>query len=251
MQFGTDAAAGEPQVVERDLRNEPLRRLEKRLERQAIVLIIVLPRLKADRRADPHVAAGRSRQMRAEAVARRVRRRIHERLDERSFRRRQFRVLAAARIDRERLAAQESRYLVCIESRRVDDGPRENRFASGLNHHAAGLPIGGLDDRTGKKDCAGRLTRALQRLHQLLGVDDARFRREERGDAADCRLALRDKPCIDEFEPLDAVGRPKPLQRFEPGDLGVFARDDELPAVRVRHVVLHAEVVQQMTSFDA
>src|SRR5262249_22638676 len=42
-----------------------------------------------------------------------------------------------------------------------------------------------------------------------------------------------------------------PLQRLELSDLGGIVRDDQLAALRVRHLVALAELVEQMTSFDA
>ena len=61
-----------------DRRQQRARRLEKRLERQPIWLVVGLVVLIADRRTDPHRAAERPRQVHAEAVAGRVRHGIDE-----------------------------------------------------------------------------------------------------------------------------------------------------------------------------
>ena len=110
------------------------RRLDERLDRQAIALVVVLPVLIADRRSEPDRAVDRAGQVHAESVARRVRQRIDERVDERSLGGRQLGVLAAARIDRERLAPEQSRHLVCIQAGRVHHRAREDRFALGVQH---------------------------------------------------------------------------------------------------------------------
>ena len=55
-----DAAAAEPQIVERQLRQQLARRLEEVLDRDPIVLVVVLAVLEADGRAERDVAVDRS-----------------------------------------------------------------------------------------------------------------------------------------------------------------------------------------------
>jgi len=111
--------------------------------------------------------------MDAEPVARFVGQRIHEPVDERSFRRNEFRVLAAARIDGEALAAQQRRDLVGVEAGRVDDDARGDRFAPGPEAHAGALAIGADEPRPGQHDDAGRFAIARERLDERFGFDDA------------------------------------------------------------------------------
>ena len=102
-----------------------------------------------------------------------MRQRIHERVDQRPLRRRQLDVLAAARIDRERLAAEHRRHLVGIQARGVHHHPRADRFAFGPQRHPASLAVCADESRARQEDRTGVAGTTQQRLHQFLGVDDA------------------------------------------------------------------------------
>ena len=104
MQLRPDAGAAQPQIGELQRWNQHLRWLEKRFDRQAAALVVVLAILEARRRTERDVAVDRLAEMRAEAV--RVRQRVDERVHQMSFRRNQLRILAAAGIDAERRAAE-------------------------------------------------------------------------------------------------------------------------------------------------
>jgi len=64
----------------------------------------------------------------AQAVAVRVRKRVNERAEERSPRRYQFRVFAAARVDGEWLATGHRRHLVRVQAGGVDHLTSQDRF---------------------------------------------------------------------------------------------------------------------------
>src|SRR5207244_4386700 len=101
----------------------------------------------------------------------------------------QLRVLASARVDRERLAAERAGDLVGVESRGVDHGSRENRFPPVTQQHAVAIAIGADNTGAGQEYDAARLAVAEQRLQQLLRIDDAGLWREERRHGADVRFA--------------------------------------------------------------
>ena len=73
--------------VERELRQQLLRRLEEVLERNAVSFVVVLAVLEADRRAERHVAVDRLGEMHAKAVAVCMRQRIDEAVHEAALRR--------------------------------------------------------------------------------------------------------------------------------------------------------------------
>src|SRR5438067_3781018 len=249
MELRADAASRQAQIAERDRREEPLRRREKRLERLAVVLVIVLPLLESNGRADPDAAAGRSCQMHAQAVASAMRQRIHERRDERSLRRRKLRVLAAARIDREALASKHSRHIIRIQAGGVDDRSRQNRFVCGPQDHAAPIGVRARDRRARQEHDAGRFGGAHQRPHQILGADDAAFGRKQGGNRADFRLAAANEVAIDHLHAFDAVRRGARAESLERRNLGRVGRDDQLAEARMRHVVLRTELVQAASAF--
>ena len=70
MKLGANAAARQPEVRQRDIRQECPSRLQERFDRQPIAFVIVLPALEPRGRPDPYVARRGRRQVHAEAVAR-------------------------------------------------------------------------------------------------------------------------------------------------------------------------------------
>src|SRR5262245_3486272 len=100
MQLRTDARAAGPQVGELQRREQVSRWFEKGFKRQPIAFVVVLPLLKPRGRTKRDVSVNGLAEMCTEAVG--VRQRIHECVDERAFRRHQFRVLTATRIDSKR-----------------------------------------------------------------------------------------------------------------------------------------------------
>ena len=138
MPFGADAAAAEPQVLDRDFRQERARHLEKGFERQTTVLVVVLPILITNRRPNPHAAVDGLREMRAQPMAGRMRDGIDEAVHEMARPRRQLRVLASAGIDREGFPAQEPLDIVGIQARGVHDGLRVDALAGRDDCNPAG-----------------------------------------------------------------------------------------------------------------
>jgi len=104
MNFRTDAAAAESQVVDRNVAQQPSCGIDKRVDRQPAALVVVLPLLKADRRPEPHLTAGRLDDVNAKAMH--GRQRIHESIHQRALRWCQLHVFTATRIDSERLSAE-------------------------------------------------------------------------------------------------------------------------------------------------
>ena len=69
VQLRADAASPETQIRQLQRRQEPARRLEKGLDRDPVVFVVVLPILVTHRRTEGHIAVDRLAQMGAEAVA--------------------------------------------------------------------------------------------------------------------------------------------------------------------------------------
>src|SRR5439155_4826324 len=63
MNFGADAAAAEPEIVERHVAQQPPRRFDERGDRHAVVFVVVLPILERRRRTEPHLAGRRLHDM--------------------------------------------------------------------------------------------------------------------------------------------------------------------------------------------
>ena len=140
-------------------------------------------------------------------------------------------VLAAARIDRERFAAEHPRHLVGVETRGVDDGARVNRLALGSEHHAVRSPVGADQPRTGQKHGAGVRAGPQQRLDQFLGVHDAGFGRPDGGRPRGSPVrepSMNARSTI--LRPSTPFASPLAQQRLEFVDFGVVARDDQLAA---------------------
>ena len=95
----------------------------KRLDRDAVGLVVVLPLLEPDGRAQRHVAEDRPGEVDAEAVPLGVRQRIDQAVDEPPLRGHELHVLAAARVDGEPLAAERRRHLVGVEAGGVHHTP--------------------------------------------------------------------------------------------------------------------------------
>ena len=166
-----DAAAAQPQVLEPHVSQQPARRLQKRLDGKAILFVVVLPLLKRRGWPQPHVTVGRSHEVHAQAVG--VGEGIHERVDQRSLRRRQLDVFAAAGIHRERLAAQQPRDLVCEQPSRVHDRPGVDRFLFRAQLDAVVSTIGTNQASARQEDHAGVDAGRDQCLDERLGVHHA------------------------------------------------------------------------------
>ena len=68
MQLRSNAAAGQPQIGQRDARQQRARRLDEGFERLTAAFIIIFPVLESHGRPNPHAAAGGRRQVNAQAV---------------------------------------------------------------------------------------------------------------------------------------------------------------------------------------
>ena len=108
MKLGANTRPRQPQVSQLDAFDHPPRRFQKRLDWKPIVFVIVLSFLILDGRPQPDRSGERLHEMDAETVSRRIRHWVDEVIDDAAFRRRQFRVFAAARINRESFAAQQT-----------------------------------------------------------------------------------------------------------------------------------------------
>ena len=181
----------------------------------------------------------------------RVGQRVDQAVHERSLGRHDVHVLAAARVDRERLASQHPRHLVRIQAAGVDHRPRENRLALGADDDAVRAAVGAEESRARQERDARVRARREQRLHELFRVHDAGDGRPDGRRAGDVGLARDHERAIDELQVLDAVGHTLGVQRVQRLQLRIIVRDDQLPAARVRDAVARAEVVQQAASFDA
>ena len=82
-------------------------------------------------------------------------------------------------------------------------------------------------------------------------VDDPGRRREQRADAGKPGLQRARLGGGQEREPIDAVGPALGGERFDPRELGLVARDDELAAAPIRNVTLGAESVEPAIALDA
>src|SRR5262245_48115209 len=91
----------------------------------------------------------------------------------------------------------------------------------------------------------------MQRSHERFGVQDAGFRREERGNRGHVRLPLAAERAIDDGEPFDAIGHASCEQLLELRDLGLMVRDDQLAAALMWHAMVCAELVEKATTLDA
>ena len=180
-----------------------------------------------------------------------MRQRVHESIDDRSLRRGELHVLAAARINGERLTAEHPRHVIGVQAGGVDDDARVNLLALGAQHHAVGLAVGADELRSRQEDGASIRRAAQKRLGELLGIDDAGLGRPERHRRIDGRLAFDDELAIDDLETFDAVGVAARLQRLELLPLAFVVRDDELSRFPVGHALARAELVQQAAPFDA
>ena len=82
-------------------------------------------------------------------------------------------------------------------------------------------------------------------------VDDAGFRRIERGDTGEFRLERARGIAADQFKPFDAVLLALRKQRLDAGAFGLVGRDNQLAAFAVMHAVAFAEFVQQPVAAHA
>ena len=152
MQLRADAGAGQPQVGDRDRRQQLLRRLQEVDQRQPIVLVVVLAFLVADGRPEQHGPVDRLRQVGAQRMPAGVRQRVDRKVHQRSARRCELGILTAAGEDRERLSAQDARDFVCVHARGVDDELGEDRFAFGPQHGSLTRDLGADQGRRRQED---------------------------------------------------------------------------------------------------
>ena len=172
MKLRTNPAARQAKIRQRHVRQECLRRFQKGLERKPIALVVVLPVLVTRRRSDPDVPARGRPQVHAKPVSRRRRRPVDESVDERPPRRRQLRVLAAARIDREVLAPEQAGDVVGIQACRVDDLTCRDGFARRAHEHAPGGP-----PRRQRSGCRAGRSRLLPGRRSAARAPGLRLRR--------------------------------------------------------------------------
>ena len=174
---------------------------------KAIALVVVLAILIADRRTERDVAVDRlasdARRGRACAAADR-----RAPLTSCALRRHQLRVLAAARIDAERLAAEHRRDLVGVEARGVHDRARQDASrpacAARCRPAATSAPIERRSRAAGDVALRRRAAPACARAPRLRGCrccgeNSAAF-------ARDVRLARADERGVDHPQTFDAVG---------------------------------------------
>ncbi len=169
--------------------------------RQAVALVVVLPILvlRPSDRARPRRRScgrgGRRGRGRGGAAGRRARS-TSERLAGR-----QLRVLAAARINGERLAAKHPGHIVRIEPGGVHDLSGEDGLALGASAMPSRPAVVGADQpRARQEDHAGGLAEPQQRLDQRLGVDDAGLGRVQ-GRCRRARAArARRQSAVDDLE---------------------------------------------------
>ena len=175
--------------------------------------------------------------MHAETVTGRVRHRIDESVHELARARRQLGILAAARIDRERLTAGHTGHVVGPESGGVDADVRVNALARRDDGHpACRVQLDGFE-RSALQHCAA-VTHDLgaEGRDEAIGIDPASVRRPERGSRRDVRLAPGDERPIDGLEPARRCARAFAARRFERVLLACL-RHDELAAPDVRHAM--------------
>src|SRR5258707_9152266 len=98
MEVGADAATAEPKVADRDTVDQAPHRLDERLQRLAVVFVVVLEVLIANRRTQPYLAASRAHEVHAKAMPRGMGQRIHERVHQRPPGWRELRIFAPAGI---------------------------------------------------------------------------------------------------------------------------------------------------------
>src|SRR5207237_8191497 len=118
------------------------------------------------------------------------------------------------------------------------------------NLESVGAAVGAGERRARQKNHAGAGSIAEQRRDQILGGDDARFGRPERGERRHRGLASLDERAIDDRETVDAVRVAARLQRLELVALRGVVRDDELAALSVRDAMLAAELVEATAAVD-
>src|SRR3954464_8321446 len=118
-----------------------------------------------------------------------------------------------------------------------------------LNPLPAGAP--GDERRVERETRAGRLRIAEQRQHQMMRIDNAGRRREERARAGERRLEPARVVWREEAQIVDAV---RPRARFDRGELAglkLVRRDDQLAAAFMGHAVAGAEFVKRAFPGDA
>ena len=216
------------------------------LDRQPVAFVVVFPILIFHGRPEPDVARRRFRGVDAEAVAGGMGQRVDERIDQRTLRRHQLRVLAADRVDGERLAAQHLRDLVRVQPGRVDDRiARESlpvRCGSRCRPRRKSAPASGVPGRKMTPAASPARRSALTSASaSTMPVSGEKMRR----DGANVRLPCRDERAVDHLEAFDAVLDASREEGFEPGDLAVLGRDDQLAASCVRDAVGLAELVEK------
>ena len=119
-------------------------------------------------------------------------------------------------------------------------------------HHPAGLVVrDALDPGVERDHAAAILEIAAQRRHELMAVDDAGFRRAQRGNAVERRLHGARRGAVDQLEVFDAVGGPLLEDCLHLADFGVLGGDDQLAALPVRHAVRGAELVEHAAAARA
>ena len=166
----------------RDVRQQRARRLDERLDaargrpRSRPCAPESAPSVR------PARAAGRLRQVHAEAVAPGVRERIHQAVAPGRGAMARARVLAAARVDRERLSPPSTgRHLVGVEAGGVDDDARAESSRAPCRRPGPARRSAAAHRRRARQDASRPARRdPPQRADQRLGFDDAGVGRPER-----------------------------------------------------------------------
>ena len=246
-----NAAAAQSEVVEGEGGQQAPRGLVEAFEREALSLVVVLGRLIARGRSHRDRAPGGFREVHPQPVAGALGQRIDESVDQALRARRQLGVLAANRIDRERLAAQHRRQLVRVQSGRVDHRPGAYPLPRRLQLDPARARRPAADGGARQQVDLAAAGERCQGPHQRFRVDDAGERRPERGRRLDRRLPPADETAVHDVQITGAVGSAAPRERLEIGNLRGSAAGDQLPAARVPHVVPGAEPEQLVAPLHA
>ena len=177
---------------------------------------------------------------------------IDEPVHQLALRRHQLRVLAAARVDPERLAADSRRHLVGVEPRGVHDRAREDRSAgvrSSMPSAATSAPIERRARQQRHVLAPRRAAPACGPAPRLRGCRCSA--RTARRAPRTCGSRARMNAGVHHAQPLDAVASPRARSALERRDLVVVVRDDQLAAAACGTPCALAELVEQPRAVDA
>ena len=174
MELWANAASAKPEVVERDLWQQLLRWFEELLDRDTVVLVVVLPILVASRRSERDVAADRLGDVHPKSVC--VRQGIDQPVHHVALGWHQFRVLTTARIDLEASASEQCRHIVRVQASCVHDRTCRDRFSRCAKDYAIGNDVRAYQRRSRKHEGVLFAAKSGQRMDQRFGLDHARVR---------------------------------------------------------------------------